>query len=89
MQERVYTVQFTWDAEAAVWVAASDDVPGLATRADELDALIDKLKVVIPEALEANRLLPADHPGEIPRSDAYCVPLTPQMALTSPMGILV
>jgi predicted RNase H-like HicB family nuclease len=64
--ERVYAVHCTFDAEAAVWVATSDDVPGLATGADTLDALVDKLKVVIPELLEANGLLPADHPGDIP-----------------------
>ena len=46
-----------------MWVAASDDVPGLATGADTLDALVDKLKVVIPELLEANGLLPAEDPG--------------------------
>jgi predicted RNase H-like HicB family nuclease len=63
MHERVYTVHCTWDAEAAVWVAARDDVPGLATGADTLEALVDKLKVVIPELLEANGLLPADHSG--------------------------
>jgi predicted RNase H-like HicB family nuclease len=66
MPERVYTVHCTWDGDAAVWVAESDDVPGLATGADTLDALVDKLKVVIPELLEANGLLPPDHQGEIP-----------------------
>jgi predicted RNase H-like HicB family nuclease len=66
MAERVYTVHCTWDGEAAVWVAASDDVPGLATGADTLDALVDKLNVVIPELLEANGLLPADDLGDIP-----------------------
>jgi predicted RNase H-like HicB family nuclease len=66
MPEQVYTVHCTWDADAAVWVAESDDVPGLATGADTLDALIEKLKVVIPELLEANGVLPADHRGDIP-----------------------
>jgi predicted RNase H-like HicB family nuclease len=66
MSEQVYTVQCTWDAEAAVWVAASDDVPGLATGADTLDALVEKLKVVIPELLEANGLLLPDHQDDIP-----------------------
>jgi predicted RNase H-like HicB family nuclease len=61
MAEHTYTVRCTWDPEAEVWVAASDDVPGLATGADTLDALVDKLKVVIPELLEANgRLAPGD-----------------------------
>lgn len=66
MAEHVYTVHCTWDPEAAVWVATSDDVPGLATGADTLDGLVEKLKVVIPELLEANRLLPTDHSGAIP-----------------------
>jgi predicted RNase H-like HicB family nuclease len=39
------------------WVASSDDVPGLATGADTFERLVEKLKVVIPELLEANSLL--------------------------------
>ncbi len=53
-----YSIRAEWDAEAGVWVATSDDVPGLATGADTLDALIEKLKIVIPELLEANGILP-------------------------------
>jgi predicted RNase H-like HicB family nuclease len=60
------TVHCVWDAEAEVWVATSDDVPGLATGADTLDGLVQKLKVVIPELPEANGLLSADEPGDIP-----------------------
>jgi predicted RNase H-like HicB family nuclease len=52
----LYHVNAEWDEEASVWVASSDDVPGLATGADTLEALIEKLKVVIPELLEANGL---------------------------------
>jgi predicted RNase H-like HicB family nuclease len=63
MAEHDYRVYCTWDPEAQVWVAASDDVPGLATGADTLDALVEKLKVVIPELLEANGLL-SDHDTE-------------------------
>jgi predicted RNase H-like HicB family nuclease len=59
-------VHCAWDAKAKVWVATSDDVPGLATGADTLDDLVQKLKVVIPELLEANGLLPADESGDIP-----------------------
>ena len=65
MAERVYAAHCTWDPEAEVWVAESDDVPGLATGADTLDALVEKLKVVIPELLEANDLLAPDS-GDIP-----------------------
>ena len=43
-----------WDQEAQVWVASSDDVPGLATEEITIEGLIEKLKVMIPELLEAN-----------------------------------
>jgi predicted RNase H-like HicB family nuclease len=43
-----------WDDEANVWVASSTDVPGLATEAESMNALVAKLKVMIPELLEAN-----------------------------------
>jgi predicted RNase H-like HicB family nuclease len=54
-----YHVKAEWDADAEVWVASSDDVPGLATGADTFESLVEKLKVVIPELLEENGLLPA------------------------------
>ena len=53
-----YQVIAEWDEEARVWVASSEDVPGLATGADTLDDLIEKLKIVIPELLVENGLLP-------------------------------
>jgi hypothetical protein len=49
-------VHALWDDEAFVWVATSDDVPGLATGADSLEQLAQKLQVVVPELLEANHL---------------------------------
>ncbi|WP_111929926.1 DUF1902 domain-containing protein [Paraburkholderia bryophila] len=51
------------DVEAEVWVAESDDVPGLITEADTLELLIPKLKVLIPELLEANGL---EVPNDVP-----------------------
>ena len=49
-----YYVHAVWDDEARVWVASSEDVPGLATEADTTEALIEKLKTLIPELLESN-----------------------------------
>jgi predicted RNase H-like HicB family nuclease len=49
-----YTVRADWDPEAEVWVAVSDEVPGLATEAATLEALTEKLRTLIPELLEAN-----------------------------------
>jgi hypothetical protein len=54
MKKRHHLVSAFWDTEAKVWVATSDDVPGLATEARDVDALIKKLRVMIPELLEAN-----------------------------------
>jgi predicted RNase H-like HicB family nuclease len=54
------SVSAFWDPEAAVWVAESDDVPGLVTEAGTMEELVAKLKVLIPELLEANGVLPPD-----------------------------
>jgi len=51
---KVLFIRAEWDAEAEVWVATSDDVPGLATEADTLEALSAKLEIMVPELLDAN-----------------------------------
>ena len=51
----VYNVQMTWDGEAAVWVATSDDVPGLALESGSFDALIERVKYAVPELMELNK----------------------------------
>lgn len=55
-----YFVRAEWDDEAAVWVATSDDVPGLVTEAPTLEALDAKLRHLVPELLLANDCMPAD-----------------------------
>ena len=47
-------VHAVWDDEAQVWVATSEDVPGLATEAASFNDLMAKLKVLIPELLDEN-----------------------------------
>lgn len=44
-----------WDDEAHVWVATSEDVPGLITEAPSMSALVERLKAIIPELMELNR----------------------------------
>ena len=62
-----FTVRAFWDAEAAVWVAESEDVPGLITEADTVEQLLTKLAVMVPELLEANGvILPNDDDSDIP-----------------------
>ena len=57
MPEVVFTVRAEWDAEAEVWVATSEDVPGLVTEAGTVEILLRKLQVMIPELLQDNGLL--------------------------------
>jgi predicted RNase H-like HicB family nuclease len=66
-------VNVEWDPDAKVWVAESNDVPGLATGADTLEELIERLKVAIPEMLTGNGI--AFEPGlrfkiEVERSES-------------------
>jgi hypothetical protein len=35
-----YLITTTWDAEAGVWIATSEDVPGLVLESGSLDALM-------------------------------------------------
>jgi hypothetical protein len=49
-----YVVEAFWDDEARVWVATSDDVPGLTTEAPTLDALVARVNAVAPELLDDN-----------------------------------
>ena len=53
-----YIINILWDNEASVWVAESDDVPGLVLESGSLDALIERIKFASPELLELNGALP-------------------------------
>jgi predicted RNase H-like HicB family nuclease len=58
-----YRVSAFWDAEAEVWVAESEDVPGLATEAKSMEQLTCKLKQIVPELLVANHLVVLEEKG--------------------------
>jgi hypothetical protein len=47
-------VHATWDPEAQVWVAESDEIAGLITEAPTQQALVQKLADIIPVLLEEN-----------------------------------
>jgi predicted RNase H-like HicB family nuclease len=53
-----HTVNANWDTEAGVWVATSDDVPGLVTEAKTFESLLKKLRIMVPEMLELNGAMP-------------------------------
>jgi len=50
-----YTVKLTWDDEAAVWVATSDEIPGLVMESGSFDALLERVRYAAPELLQLNQ----------------------------------
>ncbi len=62
---RPYVVKAVWDGDAQVYVATSDDVPGLVAEAETVERLLDELSVLVPELLRANDALPEGDPAEI------------------------
>lgn len=51
-----YVINLLWDDEAKVWVATSEDVPGLVLESGSFDALIERVQNAVPELLELNEL---------------------------------
>ena len=49
---RDITIQARWDGEASVWIATSNDVPGLVVEADTWPTMIEEAKLVLPELME-------------------------------------
>lgn len=51
-----YLINIIWDNEYKVWIATSDDIPGLVLESDSYDVLINKIKYAIPELFELNNI---------------------------------
>lgn len=47
-------INLTWDTDARVWIAESDDVPGLVMESGSFDALVERLRFAVPELLALN-----------------------------------
>jgi Domain of unknown function (DUF1902) len=61
----IYKIDATWDVEAQVWVATSEDSLGLVTESPTIELLTQKLRQLIPELIQLNQLLPTDFQGTI------------------------
>ena len=48
------TINATWDSDAAVYIATSENIPGLVLESGSFDALIEKVRVAVPELLQLN-----------------------------------
>lgn len=46
-----YIIYFNWDDEANVWIATSDDIPGLVLESGSFDALLERTRFAVPELL--------------------------------------
>ena len=44
-------IMFIWDLEAEVWIATSDDVPGLVLEDESFDALLKETQLAVPTLL--------------------------------------
>lgn len=53
-----YIITFTWDEEASVWVATSNDIPGLVLESGSFDALLERTRFAVPELLSLNAFDP-------------------------------
>ncbi len=49
-----YIINLTWDNEADVWVATSNDIPGLVLESGSFDALLERVRFAVPELLSLN-----------------------------------
>ena len=49
-----YRINVLWDDEADVWVATSDDIPGLVLESGSFDALLERVRHAAPELLQLN-----------------------------------
>jgi len=55
-----YNVSLMWDPDAGVWVATSDDIPGLVLEGGSLDALIERVRFAAPELLALDGVADTD-----------------------------
>jgi hypothetical protein len=53
---RSLTIDARFDPEASVWLATSADVPGLVVEADTWPAMIDEVRLAIPDLIELSDL---------------------------------
>lgn len=54
MNMRSIIVRATWDEEAGVWVATSNDIEGLAVESESMEKLQPKVMAAVADLLELN-----------------------------------
>lgn len=54
MRIRVIKIECLWDQQSNVWYVSESNLPGLAVEADTIEAMHQRLKVVVPDLLAAH-----------------------------------
>ena len=49
-----YKIKFQWDPDASVWIATSDDIPGLVLESGSFDVLVERVRYAVPDLLNKN-----------------------------------
>jgi Domain of unknown function (DUF1902) len=49
---RSINIDARWDADASVWIATSNDVAGLVVEAETWPAMIEEVRLVLPDLIE-------------------------------------
>jgi len=60
-----YIINFKWDDEASVWIATSDDIPGLILESGSYDALVERVRYAVPDLLEISGITRSNIPLHI------------------------
>ena len=51
-----YTIDIRRASDAPVWIATSEEIPGLVVESDTFDNLVEEVKLIVPDLLEPNGL---------------------------------
>lgn len=46
-----YIIHLSWDNEASVWTATSNDIPGFALKSSSFHTLLERTRAAFPELL--------------------------------------
>ncbi|MEH2347709.1 MAG: DUF1902 domain-containing protein [Nostoc sp.] len=89
MTQNTLKIDAFWDKDAEVWVATSENVPGLVTEASTIESLTQKLRQIIPELFVLNRIVPSDYVGSIFQVGAIHELLLPRIVLCKSLRVSI
>lgn len=49
-----YIINITWDNDADVWIATSEDIPGLVLESGSFGVLLERIRFAAPELIDLN-----------------------------------